>query len=179
MAQLGIATLALMLGHATGKLLRIQSGFNHLGQMAKTRLARVPQPTATSRGDVFLGCTILCVANPLGLFGAVLDGVGGYWEILAIKAAMDGLSCLALARAAGWPVLGAALPLLAAQGTVALLAQALARSALSPVMISSLAATGGLQVFSVSLIILGVKRVELANYLPALIYAPLLAWWWR
>jgi ABC-type molybdate transport system permease subunit len=36
--------------------------------------------------------------------------------------------------------------------------------------------TAGLIVFAISLVILQVKRVELANYLPSLVYAPLLAW---
>jgi hypothetical protein len=179
LGQLGIALLALSLGHATGKLARLQLALNHLGRIAKLKLADPPQPTAASRSNVFLGCTILCVANPLGLFGALLEGVSGHWEVLAIKAVMDGLSCLAFARIGGWPVLGAALPVLAFQGTISLLAQAVTRHALSPVMIDSIGATGGLLVFSVSLIIFSVRRVELANYLPAFIFAPLLAWWWR
>jgi uncharacterized membrane protein YqgA involved in biofilm formation len=36
--------------------------------------------------------------------------------------------------------------------------------------------TAGLIVFAISLVILQVKRVELANYLPSLVYAPFLAW---
>jgi len=37
----------------------------------------------------------------------------------------------------------------------------------------------GLLIFSVALLILEVRRVEVADYLPSLFFAPLLAWlWW-
>jgi uncharacterized membrane protein YqgA involved in biofilm formation len=34
-------------------------------------------------------------------------------------------------------------------------------------------------VFSTALLILEIKKIELANYLPSLIYAPLLTWYFR
>ena len=34
-------------------------------------------------------------------------------------------------------------------------------------------------VFSVALVILELKKIELADYLPSLAFAPLLAWVWR
>ena len=44
---------------------------------------------------------------------------------------------------------------------------------------NSVNAVGGLLVFSVALVILGLKRIELADHLPSLIIAPLLTLWWR
>jgi uncharacterized membrane protein YqgA involved in biofilm formation len=40
-------------------------------------------------------------------------------------------------------------------------------------------ATAGLMVFSVSLLVFEVRRVEVADYLPSLIWAPLLTYWLR
>ena len=40
-------------------------------------------------------------------------------------------------------------------------------------------ATGGMLVFCIALIILELKRIELADYLPSLIFAPLITWVWR
>ena len=45
-------------------------------------------------------------------------------------------------------------------------------------MTECLLATAGLLVFSVSLIILEIRKVELADYLPSLLWAPFLAWVW-
>jgi uncharacterized membrane protein YqgA involved in biofilm formation len=43
-------------------------------------------------------------------------------------------------------------------------------------LINPINAVGGLLVFSVALVMLGLKRIELADYLPSLVIAPLLAW---
>jgi uncharacterized membrane protein YqgA involved in biofilm formation len=181
LGQFGLAALSLSLGHATGNLLKIQRQWNRLGQFAKEILTpQGPsrkvrrQPTA-----VFLACTAVFAANPLGLYGALLEGIGGHWEVLTIKAAMDGLSAMAFARTLGWPVLLAAVPVLAVQGTVTLLAGWAAQVWLSDPMIETLAATGGLLVFSVALVVWDTRKVKLADYLPAFLYAPLLAWWLR
>ena len=46
-------------------------------------------------------------------------------------------------------------------------------------MLAGADATAGLLVFCIALIILELKKIELADYLPSLAFAPLLAWWWR
>ena len=44
-------------------------------------------------------------------------------------------------------------------------------------MISAVNAAAGLVISATTLVVLQVRRVELANYLPALAVAPVLAWW--
>jgi uncharacterized membrane protein YqgA involved in biofilm formation len=46
-------------------------------------------------------------------------------------------------------------------------------------LVDSVNAVGGLLVFSVALVMLGLKRIALADYLPSLIVAPLLTLWSR
>ena len=43
-------------------------------------------------------------------------------------------------------------------------------------LLDSVNATGGLLVSCVGLVILGLKKIELADYLPSLVVAPVLAW---
>jgi len=178
LGQLGLTVLALSLGHATGGLLRIQTGLNKLGCFARRVLTptSTPAPTANT-SDVFLACAVVFAINPLGLYGALLEGVQGSWEVLAIKAVMDGLSALAFARLLGWPVLLSVIPVLAVQGTLTLVARGLAERVLTLPMIEAIGAAGGMLVFSVCLVVFPVKKIRLADYLPAFIYAPLLAWW--
>jgi len=49
---------------------------------------------------------------------------------------------------------------------------------LSEPMTLSISATGGLLVLCIPMVILGLKKVPLADYLPSLIIAPLLTRWW-
>jgi len=69
---------------------------------------------------------------------------------------------------------------LAFQGTITLLCvQFLQPFLQAHHLVDSVNAAGGLMVFSVALVILELKKIELADYLPSLAFAPLLAWVWR
>src|SRR5690349_20775078 len=91
-AQLEIDGLSLMVGKLTGQLLRLQKGSNSIGQTARDRIAnRSPNPPV---GDGFKICAALFCAAPLGILGAVQDGLSGYYYPLLVKAAMEGLATM-------------------------------------------------------------------------------------
>ena len=64
-------------------------------------------------------------------------------------------------------------------GANASAAQYLAANTLSPAMLSSTHATAGLLVFCVAMLILDLRKIEVADYLPALAFAPLITWVWK
>lgn len=177
--QLGIVLLALILGNVTGKLLRFQKSLNRLGQHARQRLSNA-RPDAPHRiNDGFVTCSILFCVSPMAFLGGLHDGLGGNYKILATKAVMDGLATMAFVTTFGWGTIMSALPVVACQGTVTLLAKTLRPFLETHALLDSINATGGFLVFSIALIILELKKVELADYLPSLAYAPLLTWLWR
>jgi uncharacterized protein len=175
--QLLIAVLALMLGKLTGRLLRLQKVSNHLGREARERIAAL-KPDAPGRlSDGFKTCAALYCAAPLAILGSVQDGLSGYYYPLAVKAVMDGLGTLGFTLLFGWGVVLAALPVLAFQGTITLTCMHLLKPFLETHgLVDSVNAVGGLLVFCVALIIFELKKIELADYLPSLIFAPLITW---
>jgi uncharacterized protein len=178
--QLLIAVLALMAGKMTGRLLRLQKMSNHLGRQARERIAATNPADPSQLSDGFKTCAALFCAAPLAILGSVQDGLSGYYYPLAVKAVMDGLAALGFVLLFRWGVLFAALPVLVFQGTITLLcAQFLKPFLETRSLVDPVNATGGLLVFSVALVILGLKKIELADYLPSLIFAPLLAWMCR
>jgi uncharacterized protein len=178
--QLFIAVLALMLGKLLGQLLRLQKTSNRLGQAARERLSAAASVSAPPPSEGFKTCAALFCAAPLGILGAVQDGLSGYLQPLAIKAVMDGLATLGFIRLFRWGVILAALPVLAFQGTITLVcAQVLKPLLAAHGLLDSVNAVGGMLVFCVALVILGLKRIELADYLPSLAVAPLLTWIWH
>jgi uncharacterized protein len=178
--QLLIAVMALMLGKITGRLLRLQKMSNRLGQTARERIVGAGSPGSRRLSDGFKTCTALFCAAPLAILGAVPDGLSGYWFPLAVKAVMDGLATMGFAGLFRWGVMLAALPVLAFQGTITLVCAQYLRPLLAAHgLIDPVNAAGGLLVFCVALVILGLKKIELADYLPSLIFAPLITWVWR
>lgn len=179
--QLGLVVLAMMLGKIAGRLLGLQRASNRLGQFARERCAAARPGARGQFNEAFTVCTVLFCVAPLGPLGAVVDGLGGHSGPLIIKAAMDGLAAMGFIRLFGWGVLVSALPVLAGQGTIALLGAQLVEPFLRAHggLTDAVVATAGLLIFSVALLILEVRRVEVADYLPSLFFAPLLAWlWW-
>jgi uncharacterized protein len=178
LAQFGVALLALMLGHLTGQLMRLQKGFNKLGQIAQSKFKAFDKDPRQRFNAGFLTCSILFCASPLAVLGALHDGVLGSFRALAIKAVLDGLATMAFVRMFGWGVLLSAIPVLAFQGTLTLGGQWVEPYFREPAVEETFRITGGLLLFTVSLVLLDIRKVRLADYLPALVYAPVLSWYW-
>lgn len=177
--QLLIVIIALMLGRLLGRLLGLQRFSNHLGQGARERMTAARPDSANNLSEGFKACAVLFCAAPLGILGAIQDGLSlsHYFYPLAIKAVMDGLATLSFVSIFGRGVLLAAVPVLAFQGSLSLLSQYLLEPFLrAHQLLDPVNAVSGLLIFCVALIILGLKKIELADYLPSLAIAPLLTW---
>ncbi len=177
--QLLIAVIAMTLGKLAGRLLRLQKLSNNLGRSARERIAaaKVGDPRRASEG--FKTCAALFCAAPLGILGSFQDGLSGYFYPLGVKAVMDGLATMGFVSLFGWGALLAALPVLAFQGTLTLVCVQYLKPFLEAHgvgLLDSMNAVGGLLVFSVALVILELKKLELADYLPSLLLAPVLTW---
>ena len=184
--QVLIIILALTLGRLTGRLLHLQKGLNRLGQYARERFAKSASPgdpAASTAGhrwsEGFITCTILFCVGPMALLGSIQDGMSGRWQTLGAKAIMDGLATMAFVGTFGWGAICAVVPVVAYQGTITLAAQWVAPWVSDPALMNSVNATGGLLVFCIALLILDLKKFDIADYLPSLAFAPLITWLWK
>ncbi len=175
--QIFIVGLALVVGNMLGKLFGFQKISNRLGRFAGKIIASGQSGAPRKVGDGFNACAVLFCAAPLGLVGAVADGLSNYFYLLAVKAIMDGLATLGFVKNFGWPTALSAFPVLLFLGAITSACQFYAKPWLEPHgLIDSINAVAGLIACSVALVIFEVRRVELANFLPSLVVAPLLAW---
>ena len=175
--QLFLAGLAVVLGNLLGKILGLQKFSNRLGRHAAALVA-AGQSSTGKKADGFIAGTILFCAAPLGILGAVTDGLGGYFFPLALKAVMDGLATVGFVKMFRWPTALAAVPVFFFLNDLALAVHAFALPWLDAHhLVHAVNAAAGLVIGATALVVLEVRRVELANYLPALAVAPLLARW--
>jgi uncharacterized membrane protein YqgA involved in biofilm formation len=179
MKQLTIVLLALIMGRVTGRLLHLQKLLNRLGQYAKQKFTGATPNNPQRFSEGFITCTLLFCVGPISILGAIQDGLEGRWQTLGIKALMDGLATMAFVTTFGWGAMLSVIPVVAYQGTLSLLAGSLAGFLRNQSLLDSVNATGGLLVFCIALIILELKKIELADYLPSLVFAPLLTWLWH
>ena len=178
--QLFIVILALIFGRLTGRLLRLQKGLNRLGAYARDRFTQAGSESGHKWSEGFITCTILFCVGPMAILGSIEDGLSGKWQTLGAKSIMDGLATMAFVGTFGWGAILSVVPVVAYQGTLTLMASLLAPWVnQDPMLLNSINATGGLLVFCIALIILELKKLELADYLPSLVFAPLITWIWR
>jgi len=174
--QILVALLAVVLGNLVGKILRLQKLSNRAGRTAAD-LIGAAQRGAPSAADGFNACTILFCAAPLGVLGAVTDGLAGYWWLLAVKAVMDALAMVSFVKIFRWPAAMSAFSVFLLLGTITFLCQFHAGPFLAAHgLVHSVQMAAGLVCCAVAMVVFETRRVELANYLPALATAPLLAW---
>ncbi|MEI9961890.1 MAG: DUF554 family protein [Limisphaerales bacterium] len=100
--QLFIVALAVVLGNWLGKLLCLQKISNRFGHYAGNIITSTRPDQKRKAIDGFIACAILYCAAPLGLLGAVTDGLSDYFFLLALKAVMDGLAMTGLVKTFGW-----------------------------------------------------------------------------
>lgn len=178
MKQVVILFAAILLGSATGRLLGLQRQWSRLGQHANT-LFQKAKPGHVVFSNGFITCTILFCAAPLALLGALHEGMTGATRTLVVKACMDGLAAMTFSRVFGRSVVLSALPVFALQAAVSTLSHAALPMLEDLRLADPIGATAGMLIAFVALVIFGIRKVPMADYLPALVYAPLIAWFWR
>jgi uncharacterized membrane protein YqgA involved in biofilm formation len=175
-----IPLLALVIGSVIGELINIDRFINLLGDWLKKRFDR-PDSSQNFTAAFVIASLQFCV-GPLTILGAINDGLSGDYSLLAIKAVLDGFSAIVFASSFGIGTLFAGATVLLFQGAIALFA-----GFLKPLLVSDphltmarqprvieLAAVGGVILLGLALNILEIKRVKVANMLPALLIAPLI-----
>lgn len=166
-----LAVLAAVLaGVAIGELMRIHDGLEWLGGWFQRRLASGERPTRIAEG--FVTASLVFCVGPLTILGSLENGLTGDIRLLAIKSLLDGVASIAFAAALGWGVALSAITVLVVQGGIAAGASALS-GFMDPITILAVSSAGGIVLLGVALRLLDLKRVRVANFLPALVLAPI------
>lgn len=169
---------ALLVGGLIGEWWRIEDRLAGLGGWIEKRVR--PEATAYQGSSLFvrgfLTASLVFCVGPMTILGSIQDGLTGDYSLLAIKAAMDGFAAMAFASTLGTGVLFSVLVILAYQGGLSLLA-AQAKAALTAPLVSEMTAVGGILLLGIAVSsLLELRPIRTANFLPALVLAPLLVW---
>jgi uncharacterized membrane protein YqgA involved in biofilm formation len=169
---------SILIGGILGEWWTLQSRLNAIGMWLEIRTAKHP---FLARGDFirgFVTATLVFCVGPMTVLGSTQEGLSGDASLLIVKSVLDGFTALAFAAAMGMGVTFAALSVLLIQGTLTL-GGALFAQILTPLMITELTATGGVMILGIGLLLLEIKSIRIANFLPALIVAPCLVALWK
>lgn len=170
--NLFVVVTALAAGMASGSLLKIQQRLERAAQRLQQRFVSNGESSRIAEG--FITTSLLFCVGPMTIVGSIQDGLIGDYKLIAIKSAMDGIAAMAFAAGLGWGVLLSAATVLVVQGGITLGANALSGFFTDP-LIAETSAVGGVLVVCIGIGLLGLKKLPVADYLPAILFAPLLA----
>jgi uncharacterized membrane protein YqgA involved in biofilm formation len=123
LAVLPPVVLSLLLGSATGELVRLEDGLGVLAKRARGLLAdKLPtggDESADTFVEKYVALLVLFCASGMGIFGAINEGLGNGPMMLATKAILDFFTAMIFAASLGPTVALIALPQIAVQALLA------------------------------------------------------------
>ncbi len=174
---------SILVGAIVGEWWRLEDKLQGLGEWLQARVqgkaAPVHEPggagekagPATNFVQGFVMASLVFCVGPMSILGSIQDGLTGDFSLLAIKSLLDGFAALAFASTLGIGVVCSILTIIVYQGGLTLAAGQVQQLLTEP-MIAEMTATGGVLIIGIGLLLLEIKRIRLANFLPAIVVAP-------
>ncbi|MCK4427061.1 MAG: DUF554 domain-containing protein [candidate division Zixibacteria bacterium] len=161
---------SLAIGGIIGEILKLEEGLERFGDFIKRKIK-------SESGTFVLGFVtsslVFCI-GPMTIVGSIQDGVSQDASVLYAKSLLDGFASIVFASSLGVGVLFSSLIVLLFQGSLTLLGSHLS-FLLKPEILNELTATGGLIIVGIGIYLLGIKKIRVGNFLPALVVAVILA----
>jgi uncharacterized protein len=171
-----IVLSSIVVGGILGEWWNIDGGLKRVGAWLEARFNK--SAAGDEEGSArfirgFVTASLVFCVGPLTILGSIEDGLRGDFRLLAIKSMLDGFAALAFSSSLGIGVAFSVITILVYQGALSLLA-AQAQSILSADMQTEMFAVGGVIMLGLSVSsLLELKEIRVANFLPALLLAPL------
>ncbi len=162
---------AMLVGGLIGSALSLENRLDKFGETLRQKF-KVSSDGPFIEG--FVSASLLFVIGPLAILGSVSDGMSEGLDQLILKSSLDFFAAMAFASSLGWGVAASAIPVAIYQGVWTLVGLFLG-SVLQPYQIDAMTICGGLMLVGIGLRLLDIKKIAVANLLPALVIAPAIA----
>lgn len=169
-SSLLVILAAMLLGGLIGSLLSLEDRLDSFGENLRKRFrASAESPFV----DGFVSASLLFVIGPLAILGSISDGMSQGIDQLVLKSSLDFFASMAFASTLGWGVAASIIPVGIYQAVWTVIGLFLGKI-LTTQQIDAMTITGGLMLVGIALRLLNIKKIAVANLLPALVIAPLL-----
>ena len=160
-----IMIISIVLGIGIGEGIDIDSRVNSVVKRIESKFFRKKGKNNIAQG--FISASLLFCVGSMTLVGAMNAGLLGDNTMLYTKSAMDFCSSIIFASTLGIGVLLSAIFVLIYQGGLTLLA-IYAAPLLNNQVINEMTCVGSLIIIAMGLNILGITKIKLMNYIPAM-----------
>ena len=156
---------AMALGTIVGTAVDLDGKINRLGEKLSGRF----------KGNVsegFLTASLLFCIGAMAIVGAMDAGLQGDNRVYFTKSVLDFFGSCMLASTLGVGVLLSGISVFVVQGLLVLLAGLLQNALSNSSMVAELVCCGNVIIIGIGLNLLGVTKLKIADFLPAILFAP-------
>lgn len=169
-----IVIASMVLGAIVGTLLDIDGAINRLGKWIEGRFQK-KESGKVSVAEGFVTASLLFCVGAMTFNGSLNAGISGDNSLLFTKSMLDLFSSAMLTASLGFGVMVSAVFVLVFQGALVLLAGVLA-PVLTPFAITEMTSAGSLIIIAIATNLMGITKIKVADYLPAIVFAPIICW---
>lgn len=168
-------TMMVVISYAVGSLLGewidLERRMEQFGTWLKIKTGNAREKQFV---DAFVTASLTVCIGAMAIVGAIQDGLSGDHSTLALKAMLDMVIICVMSASMGKGCLFAAIPVGILQGAVTLLARAI-QPLMTEAALANLSLTGSILIFCVGINLLWEKKLKVANMLPSIVVAVILA----
>ena len=166
-----ILIAAVVLGAIVGTLLNIDGAINTLAGKVEARFSGDEKKVSIAEGLV--SATLLFCVGSMTVTGSIQAGLTGDNSVLITKAMLDLVSSMMLASSLGIGVMLAAVSVFVIQGGLVLFAGIIS-PLLSAGAVNEMTCAGSLLIIMIGTNLMGITKIKVADFLPAIIFAPVI-----
>lgn len=160
-----ITIISIVLGVVIGGYLDLDGKLNGFAQSLEKHFKKEGDKVSIAEG--FITASLVFCVGAMTIVGSLQSGLIGDHTMLFTKATLDFVSSMVYASSLGIGVLFSAAFVFVFQGSITLLAQWIA-PLLTEAVIAEMTCAGGLLIFGLGLNMIGLTKLKLMNYLPAI-----------
>ena len=172
-----VSIVSMVLGAIFGTAVDIDKRLNSAGDFLSAKLKK-GESDKVSLAEGFVTASLLFCVGAMTIVGSLNSGLEGDHSMIFTKSLLDFFSSMMLSASLGIGVPFAALFVLIFQGSIVLLA-GLLEPILSTGAIAEITCVGSLMILALGLNLTGIAKFKVANYLPALLFAPLVCYFFE
>ena len=160
--------LSLFLGAIFGTAVQLENKMNALGHRIEKKWSKSNEKSIT---EAFITSSLIYVVGAMSIIGALNSGLSNDHEILITKGFLDGFMSLVLTTTLGYGVIFSIIPVILYQGSIALFAEGIHNFINSSILDSftnEMTALGGVLILAIGTNILGLTKIKIGDFLPAI-----------
>ncbi len=166
-----VIIVSMVFGAIVGTAMNIDGNLTRAGDFLSGKFSRKASGK-TNFAEGFVTASLVFCVGSMTIVGSLESGLSGDNTTIYTKSLLDFFSSMMLSASLGTGVIFAAAFVLIFQGSLVLLAEVIA-PVLSEGAVSEIICVGSLLIFALGLNLTGIGKLKVANYLPAILFAPI------